>query len=314
MTISAELAPDEGVAAATLAFDDAPPLPRYQNPAADAIIGRKIRMLDRGYVYLVDYMGGDSAIVQAARTSYGAGTKRRSEDNALIRRLMRDRHHSPFEMVDIKVHLKAPIFVLRQLVRHRTHALNEISGRYSVLSDEMYLPEPEDVAYQDARNKQGRGETFDEEEAIGITSAIREQHRADYALYRRLVDELGVARELARIVLPLSLYSELYWKQNLRNYLHLLSLRLDPHAQWEIRQLAEGLALIARTIAPVTYAAWEEYEFHAVRLGRAAAGIAREALAALEQSDPEALAALLARLPSENERVEFRRQFALGTI
>ncbi len=238
--------------------------PRPSSPPADEVLGVPIHVLDHGLVRLVDYMGNDDAVVQAARVSHGKGTKKVHEDNALIAYLMRHGHWSPFQMVEIKAHIKAPIFVFRQWVRH-TGDQNEISGRYSVLDDHFYLPDGSAVAVQSKDNKQGRGEALPDDLAEEFRRSLAGSYGDAYGLYKRLVDA-GMAREIARIVLPVATYSELYWKQNLRDALHLLRQRLDPHAQWEVRRFAEAYAMLVQRVAPVTYAAAECHIFGAVAL------------------------------------------------
>ncbi len=236
------------------------------NGRADALLDKEFKVLDRGFVRLVDYMGGDGAIVQAARVSYGEGTKKVSEDRALIRYLMRQRHTSPFEMVEFKFHVKLPIFVARQWIRHRTANVNEYSGRYSIMKEEFYLPDPTDIRYQSPVNKQGRSKDEVPDELkrrfIDFLKAI-EAH--SYKQYLELVDA-GLARELARIGLPLSLYTEWYWKIDLHNLFHFLRLRLDPHAQHEIRQYAMIMADMVKTVCPLAYEAFVDYSLKAVLL------------------------------------------------
>ena len=217
---------------------------------AEAILDREFPVLDKGFVRLVDYLGGDERVVQSARVSYGEGTKTYREDSALIDYLLRNSHTSPFEQVVFTFHVKLPIFVARQWVRHRTARLNEISGRYSVLKDDFYIPAAEDVAPQSEDNKQGRsGDAMDAERAGKIRSALAEGQKAAYASYSSMIEE-GLARELARINLPLSLYTEWYWQIDLHNLFHFLQLRLDAHAQKEIRCYAEILFEIAKKAAP----------------------------------------------------------------
>ena len=197
-------------------------------------------VLDHGFVRLVDVMGDDAAIVQAARASYGKGTKTQREDRELIRYLLRNRHTSPFEMVEIKLHVKLPIFVERQWIRHRTASVNEVSGRYSELPEEFYLPDAASICKQATDNKQGRGEPLTPEEAAHIRSNMNAMGRDEFKHYRFTLSQ-GVSRELARINLPLSTYTEKYWKVDGHNLFHFLQLRMDHHAQWEIRQYANGV-------------------------------------------------------------------------
>lgn len=226
---------------------------------ADKLLDKKFDVLDHGFVRLVDYMGSDSAIVQAARVSYGEGTKKVSEDRGLIRYLMRQRHTSPFEMVEFKFHVKLPIFVARQWIRHRTANVNEYSGRYSVMKEEFYLPDRENIRYQSTVNKQGRStEEVPEELKEQLLEYLRDSQRQAFGAYDGFVED-GLARELARINLPLSLYTEWYWKIDLHNLLHFLSLRLDKHAQWEIQQYAIVMAEMVKAVCPVSYEAFEDY-------------------------------------------------------
>lgn len=235
---------------------------------AEALLDQEIRVLDKGFVRLVDYLGGDARIVQAARVSYGAGTKTVREDRALIHYLMRNEHTSPFEQVILTFHCKMPIFVARQWVRHRTARLNEISGRYSVMRDEFYLPEPEQVRLQSQVNKQARSEEpVPPDVAAEVIVRLAEDQKALYRRYEEILAQ-GVARELARINLPLSLYTEWYWQIDLHNLFHFLRLRLDDHAQYEIRKYAEAIATCAKAVAPMAYEAFEEHILDSVRFSR----------------------------------------------
>lgn len=217
-------------------------------------------VLDHGFVRLVSTMGDDSSIVQAARVSYGDGTKTQREDEKLIHYLMKNRHTTPFEMCEIKLHIKLPIFVSRQWVRHRTASINEVSARYSVLPEEFYIPDPKQIQSQSKINKQGReGRIAGELEAQQF---FMQHSQLSYTIYKQLL-ELGVARELARMVLPLNIYTEMYWKIDLHNLMHFLKLRLDPHAQWEIRQYAEAISEIVKEWVPVSWAAFEQHQLGA---------------------------------------------------
>jgi thymidylate synthase (FAD) len=217
---------------------------------------------------MVDYMGGDERIVQSARVSYGAGTKSFRQDRGLIHYLMRNEHTSPFEQVLFTFHCKMPIFVARQWVRHRTARLNEISGRYSIMRDEFYLPEAEHVRYQSERNKQGRSdETLPLNEALAVIQKLEAEQKQIYEHYEELLGK-NVARELARINLPLSLYTEWYWNIDLHNLFHFLMVRLEPHAQYEIRVFGEALAQCVKAVAPIAYEAFEEHMLHRVSLSR----------------------------------------------
>lgn len=243
-------------------------MPRIIVEAAEALLDQEIKVLDKGFVRLVDYMGGDQRIVQAARVSYGSGTKSYRQDRGLIHYLMRNWHTSPFEQVQLTFHTKMPIFVARQWVRHRTARLNEISGRYSIMKDEFYLPEPENVRPQSDDNKQGRSEDrFSDEQEQEIIGRFGEEQRNVYANYERMLG-MNVARELARNNLPLSLYTEWYWQIDLHNLFHFIRLRTDPHAQYEIRVYAEALAQCAKAVCPIAYEAFEEHILGAVTFSR----------------------------------------------
>ena len=237
--------------------------------AAEALLDQEIKVLDKGFVRLVDYLGGDDRIVQSARVSYGTGTKTYRQDRGLIHYLLRNAHTSPFEQVQLTFHAKMPVFVARQWVRHRTARLNEISGRYSVMKDEFYVPAPEHILPQSKDNKQGRGgERFTDEEERAIVDLFRAEQRMVYSNYEKLLGQ-NVAREIARINLPLSMYTEWYWQVDLHNLFHFLRLRMDAHAQYEIRVYAEALAQCAKAVAPLAYEAFEEHVLGAVTLSRA---------------------------------------------
>jgi len=245
-------------------------------PAADALIGQKRPVLSHGFVVLVDYMGDDAAIVQAARVSYGAGTKSVRDDRGLIRYLLRHRHTTPFEMVELKFLVRLPIYVARQWIRHRTASVNEYSARYSIVPDEFDLPSADEVRRQSTRNRQGRGEALPSEIADRFRADLTRLSEESYAAYQRALAD-GVARETARLLLPLAYYTEWYWKIDLWNLLHFLSLRLDPHAQEEIRLYAAELAALAKVVCPVAYEAFEDFVLGAAQFSRAE----RAALAAL---------------------------------
>lgn len=263
---------------------------RLSVPAADALLGREYRVLDKGFVRLVDYLGGDARIVQSARVSYQEGTKTVREDATLIDYLVRHKHTSPLEQVVLTFHLKMPIFVARQWLRHRTARLNEISGRYSVMRDEFYLPEAAVVRRQSEINKQGRSEAEVPAALQERTLELLKAGQADaYGSYQELLDE-DVARELARINLPLALYTEMYWQIDLHNLFHFLRLRLDAHAQHEIRAYAEVMAELARAVAPLAYAAFEEHILYAKTFSRSElelllAALDRDALEKLLQTN-----------------------------
>jgi thymidylate synthase (FAD) len=241
---------------------------RVLNPQAEEILDKEFKCLNAGFVRLIDYMGGDESIVQAARVSYGKGTKTVSEDRGLIRYLMRHLHTTPFEMVELKFHVKLPIFVARQWIRHRTANVNEYSGRYSVMKDEFYVPEHQAIHYQSLRNKQGRAEEEVPAELRGkVLGILASSQRQLYSEYEQLLDD-DIARELARINLPLSLYTEWYWKIDLHNLFHFLRLRIDPHAQFEIRVYGEAMAEITKKVAPMAWEAFEDYMLKGERFSR----------------------------------------------
>jgi thymidylate synthase (FAD) len=240
-----------------------------RRPEVEALLGKEFRCLDRGFVRLLDIMGDDAAIVQAARVSYGEGTRSVSDDRRLIRYLMRHRHTSPFEMVEFKFHIKLPIFVARQWIRHRTASVNEYSGRYSIMREEFYLPEPEQIRPQSLLNKQGRSEEpLPEDLARSVRQRLQDTQQRLYAEYQELLQQ-NLARELARINLPLSLYTEWYWKIDLHNLFHFLRLRLDEHAQYEIRVYARAIAEIVKQVVPLAWEAFEDYVLNAVTFSRA---------------------------------------------
>jgi thymidylate synthase (FAD) len=236
-------------------------------PEADREVGVQHPVLTHGFVALVDYMGNDAAIVQAARVSYGQGTKSVRDDRGLIRYLMRHRHTTPFEMVEYKFLVRLPIFVARQWIRHRTASVNEYSARYSVVPDDYEVPPAEEVRHQSARNRQGRGGPLPAEVVDRFRSDLDEVSQRAYAAYTRALED-GVARETARLLLPVAYYTQWYWKINLYNLFHFLSLRLDPHAQEEIRLYAAEMAKVARLVAPVAFEAFEEFELEGLSLGR----------------------------------------------
>jgi len=225
-------------------------------------LDREIKVLDKGFVRLIDRMGRDESIVQAARVSYGKGTKSTSEDRGLIRYLMRNSHTSPFEMIQTKWHIKTPIFIARQWLRHRTASVNEMSLRYSEATDEFYVPSEDRIQSQSKNNKQGSGEALDNTIQAQFFDELESIHSTAFKSYEQL-NNLGVARELSRILLPVSLYTEFYWSMNLRNLFHFLKLRLDAHAQYEIRVYAEAIFSIIKEIFPMASEAFEDYILNA---------------------------------------------------
>lgn len=247
---------------------------RSVNPGAEKWLGLPVQVLDHGLIYLVDYMGDDAAIADAARVSYGPGTKQVSTNEGLIRYLYRNAHTSPFEMAEVKFHVKLPIFVARQWIRHRTANVNEMSGRYSILPSEFYIPSPEYVAVQSSDNKQGRGAVVSPEQAARVIGILTTDAQILYTHYEYMLnddgtgspvrpDDVMIARELARIGLSLNSYTEWYWKIDLRNMLHFLNLRSDSHAQREIQDYANVMRVIIKDAFPITYGAFEDYTLNA---------------------------------------------------
>lgn len=254
-------------------------------PEAEAILDKEFPVLDKGFVRLVDYFGGDQRIVQSARVSYGEGTKSVSQDGALIDYLLRHQHTSPFEQVVMTFHVKMPIFVARQWVRHRTGRMNEVSGRYSIMKEEFYVPEAEKVAPQSKDNKQGRAsEAFDSETANKIINQLEEGQKSAYDNYSELLDA-GLAREIARINLPLSLYTEFYWEMDLHNLFHFLKLRLDSHAQYEIRVYAEVMLEMCKKVAPMATESFINHQNNGVNFS----GEEMDALRAILDGKPNPL-------------------------
>lgn len=240
------------------------------------------QVLDHGLVRVIDYMGDDAAICQAARVSYGKGTKSVQNDEGLIRYLMRHWHSTPFEMCEVKFHIKLPVFVARQWIRHRTANVNEYSGRYSILDREFYIPAPEHLAAQSSQNNQGRGEVLQGEEAQRVLDLLREDAMRSYDSYESMLSQdgqQGLARELARMNLPANIYTQWYWKVDLHNLLHFLRLRADSHAQFEIRAYADIMCDITRDWVPAAFGAFQDYRMNAVNLSAQAADALRRRLA-----------------------------------
>ncbi len=263
---------------------------RVTVPALEEVLYEAIPVLDHGFVRVVDYMGDDAAIVQSARVSYGRGTKQVRQDAGLINYLLRHRHTTPFEMCEIKYHIKLPIFVARQWIRHRTANVNEYSARYSVLDKEFYVPSPEHLAAQSSSNRQGRGEVLEGEEAARVLDLLREDAARCYASYEEMLnqradgsiidqDRQGLARELARMNLPLNIYTQWYWKIDLHNLLHFVGLRADAHAQYEIRAYADVLLDTLRRWVPLTSEAFENHVVGGARLSGQALTVVKRLLA-----------------------------------
>lgn len=239
-------------------------------------------VLDHGFVRVIDYMGNDAAICQAARVSYGRGTKSVSNDEGLIRYLMRHWHSTPFEMCEVKFHVKLPVFVARQWIRHRTANVNEYSARYSILDREFYIPAPEHLAAQSTTNNQGRGEVLEGDEAARVLQILREDAMRSYDHYEEMLSQdgkKGLARELARMNLPANIYTQWYWKIDLHNLFHFLRLRADTHAQYEIRAYAEVICDIVRDWVPLAYTAFEDYRLGGATLSAKGVELIRRRLA-----------------------------------
>jgi thymidylate synthase (FAD) len=267
-------------------------------PALEEILYEALPVLDHGFVRVVDYMGDDGAIVQAARVSYGRGTRRVSEDRGLINYLMRHRHTTPFEMCEIKYHVKLPVFVARQWIRHRTANVNEYSARYSILDNEFYIPAPEHLAAQATTNRQGRGAVLEGAAAQRVLDLLRGEAERSYAGYAALLNEdeagapadpdrPGLARELARMNLSLNVYTQWYWKTDLHNLLHFLSLRADPHAQYEIRAYADAMLDTVQRWVPLACAAFLEYRMNAATISATGLQVIRRMLAGEQVAQAE---------------------------
>ena len=242
---------------------------RATSPGMEKHLYRAHPVLDHGLIRVIDYMGDDNAITQAARVSYGKGTKKVSNDTGLIRYLMRHWHSTPFEMCEVKFHVKLPVFVARQWIRHRTANVNEYSARYSILDREFYIPEPDQLAAQSTINNQGRGETLEGKEAQAVLDMLRDDATRSYDHYEEMLSDdgkKGLARELARMNLPANVYTQWYWKVDLHNLFHFLRLRADTHAQYEIRVYAEKMCEITADWVPAAYGAFEDYRLGGANL------------------------------------------------
>jgi len=250
---------------------------RVTSPELEEILYEVVPVLDHGFVRVVDYMGDDTSIVQSARVSYGKGTKKVSTDSGLIKYLMRHRHSTPFEMCEIKYHVKLPIFVARQWIRHRTANVNEYSARYSILDKEFYLPTKENLAAQSKNNRQGRGDLINDKQADDILKILKEDAEKNYNDYETMLNERydgtiinenqkGLARELARMNLTLNTYTQWYWKTDLLNLLNFLSLRADDHSQYEIRAYADVMIDSLKRWVPITYEAFMDYRIGGMEL------------------------------------------------
>ncbi len=259
---------------------------RAVSDGMEAHLYKAIPVLDHGMIRVIDYMGDDAAIVQAARVSYGAGTKHVSTDEGLIRYLMRHWHSTPFEMCEIKLHVKLPVFVARQWIRHRTANVNEYSARYSILDREFYIPAPDQLAAQSSVNNQGRGATLQGEEAARVLEMLKSDANTAYDHYEAMLSETqpdgtpqqGLARELARMNLPTNIYTQWYWKVDLHNLFHFLRLRADPHAQYEIRVYAEAICKVVADWVPIAFGAFEDYRMGGVTLSAKAIAVLQRRL------------------------------------
>ncbi len=271
------------------------PTRRATVPALEEILFEPIPILDHGFIRVIDYMGDDGAVVQAARVSYGRGTRKVSEDAGLIRYLMRHWHSTPFEMAEIKYHVKLPIFVARQWIRHRMANVNEYSARYSILDKEFYLPAPEHLAVQSKNNRQGRDRPLDSARAAEVLNLLREDAERAYAHYEDMLgepesgedDNPGLARELARMNLSLNYYTQWYWKTDLHNLMNFLRLRADAHAQYEIRVYAEAMLETFKRWVPLTYGAFQEYRLGSVQLSASGLQVVKRLLAGKDVSQAE---------------------------
>lgn len=244
------------------------PIARGSVAELDAVLGQPFKVLDDGFVRVVDYMGSDAAIVQAARVSYGEGTKKTSQDRGLIRYLLRHRHTTPFEMCEVKLHVRVPMDIWRQWIRHRTANVNEYSTRYSLAIDAAHRTPADEWRSQGDSNRQGSGDALPADLGAILTAEEAELHRHGRAVYDARIAH-GVAREQARKDLPLATYTEAYWKIDLHNLLHFLALRMEAHAQYEIREYATTIGReIVRRWVPITWEAFEDYQFHATTLSR----------------------------------------------
>ncbi|MFN3644577.1 MAG: FAD-dependent thymidylate synthase [Gemmobacter sp.] len=275
------LTPDQSDEIAALRAAPRPTL-RAVSEGLEARLYHAMPVLDHGFVRVIDYMGDDAAIVQAARVSYGRGTKAVQNDAGLIRYLMRHWHSTPFEMCEIKLHVKLPVFVARQWIRHRTANVNEYSARYSILDREFYIPAPEHLAAQSAVNNQGRGAALEGEEAARVLDWLREDAARAYDHYEAMLGtegQQGLARELARMNLPMNIYTQWYWKTDLHNLFHFLRLRADAHAQYEIRVYAEAICAIVRDWVPLAWAAFEDYRLGGATLSAAGVSVLKRRLA-----------------------------------
>lgn len=299
-------------------------MPHIIVPEAEEILDKEFKVLDHGFVRLVDYMGSDQRIVDAARVSYQAGTKKINSDRGLIRYLLRHKHTTPLEKVRFEFHIKLPIFVMRQLIRHRMASVNEESARYSVLSDEFYIPQH--LRGQAVTNKQGSSDQIIEKinthlrwdgapgAPLDVATFLGEVCQGAYKHYKEMLDQ-GVARELARMVLPVNIYTQFYWTIDLHNLMHFLKLRLDSHAQLEIQEFAKPIEMCARAVCPIAMEAWTDYIYDAVNFSRMEVGVIRsivQNLGVMSQDGREAMLELLAKgsgMETRTDKGEYSREF-----
>ncbi len=268
-------------------------------PAMEELLYEPIKVLDHGFIRVVDYMGDDAAVVQAARVSYGRGTKAVSQDRGLIRYLMRHWHTTPFEMCEIKLHVKLPIFIARQWIRHRTANVNEYSARYSLMDREFYIPAPENLASQSQTNRQGRGDVLEGAEAARVLEILKSDSESCYDHYMEMLNlddatdqqldssKQGLTRELARMNLTLNYYTQWYWKIDLNNLLHFIMLRADPHAQFEIREYANAILEVVRKWMPLTCESFLDYRMNAVTLSAQMKEIVQRMIKGEKVTQPE---------------------------
>ncbi|MGV6847028.1 MAG: FAD-dependent thymidylate synthase [Marinibacterium sp.] len=287
------------------------PTRRCVSPGMEAHLYSAYPVLDHGFVRVIDYMGDDAAICQAARVSYGRGTKSVQNDEGLIRYLMRHWHSTPFEMCEIKLHVKLPVFVARQWIRHRTANVNEYSARYSILDREFYIPAPDHLAAQSEVNNQGRGAMLEGAEAARVLDILKADSARAYDNYEAMIrqeGQQGLARELARMNLPANIYTQWYWKVDLHNLFHFLRLRADAHAQYEIRVYAEEICRLVADWVPFAYRAFEDYRLGGATLSAGALDAVRRMLkgeevtaesAAMSAREWRELQALLANQPKD---------------
>jgi thymidylate synthase (FAD) len=271
---------------------------RVTSPGLEKVLYEAIPVLDHGFIRVIDYMGDDSSIVQSARVSYGKGTKKVSTDDGLIRYLMRYRHSTPFEMCEIKYHIKLPIFIARQWIRHRTANVNEYSARYSMLDKEFYIPAKDQLASQSKSNRQGRGDVLQGEQAEEVLSILKDDATRAYDNYEKLLNErydgtkidenkAGLARELARMNLTLNTYTQWYWKTDLLNLLNFLFLRSDDHAQYEIRVYAEKMLDTVKRWVPITYQAFMDYKVGAAEISSKGLNVIKSMISGIKVSQEE---------------------------